>query len=78
MRFRLDKNGPVPGGIGENDGWPVYARLSWKLLRNLGLDFYGGAIFGGKLRLDDAGGHEINSISYNTAPLMGITLWASF
>ena len=78
LRFRLDKSGPVPSGIGENDSWPIYIRLSRKLWRRVHLDFYGGAAFGGKLKLDDTGGHEINSISYNTTPLGGFTLSASF
>ncbi len=78
LRFRLDKNGPVPSGIGENDSWPVYVRLGRKLWRNVHLDFYGGAAFGGKLKLDDRGGHEINSVSYNTTPLGGFTISSSF
>jgi len=77
-RFRLDSTGPIHGGIGENDSWPVYMRLSRRLWQTVHIDLYGGAAFGGKLRLDDSGGHEINSISYNTAPLVGLNLWTRF
>lgn len=77
-RFRLDKDGPVPNGIGENDSWPVYARLSRKFGQKLNIDLYGGAAFGGKLRLEDSSGHEISSVSYNTAPLVGLALTSSF
>ncbi len=77
-RFRLDSSGPIPSGIGENDSWPFYVRLSRRLWQTVHIDLYGGAAFGGKLRLDDSGGHEINSISYNTAPLVGLNFRASF
>lgn len=77
-RFRLDSTGPIPSGIGENDSWPVYVRLSRRLWQTVHIDLYGGAAFSGKLRLDDSGGHEINSVSYNTAPLVGLNLWVRF
>ena len=77
-RFRLDRDGPVPSGIGQNNNWPVYARLGRKLGRNIHFDLYGGAAFGGKLSLEDRTGHEINSANYNAAPMAGFTLWAAF
>jgi long-subunit fatty acid transport protein len=77
-RFRLDNNGPTPNGIGQADSWPFVARLSRKLGPNLRLDLYGGAAFGGKLRLDDSQGHEIDRTSYNTAPLVGLALKTLF
>jgi hypothetical protein len=77
-RFRLDKNGPIPDGIGEDDSWPVYVRLSRKLWRTVNIDLFAGAAFGGKLRLEDSGGNEINSLSYNTTPLVGLNLWIPF
>ena len=77
-RFRLDSNGPVPNGIGQTDSWPLFARLSRKLGRGLRLDLYGGAAFGGKLRLDDSRGHEIDRTSYNTAPMAGLALTTLF
>ena len=46
--------------------------------RQFNIDLYGGAAFGGKPRLDDSGGHEINSVSYNTTPLVGLALTSSF
>ncbi len=77
-RFRLDSTGPIPNGIGENVSWPVYARLSRGLWQTVYVDLFGGAAFGGRLRLEDSGGNEINSISYNTTPLVGLTLRGSF
>ena len=77
-RFRLDKSGSTPGGIGENRSWPVYARLSRKLGSALHLDLYGGAAFAGKMKLQDSKGNDINSVNYNTAPLMGFNLRVGF
>jgi hypothetical protein len=77
-RFRLDKDGPSPGGIGESKGWPVYVRLSRKLRSGLHLDLYGGATFAGKMKLQDNSGRDIRSIDYNAAPLLGFNLRAHF
>lgn len=73
-RFRLDEHGSVPNGIGQTNSWPVFARLSRKFGHHLRADLYGGAAFGGKLRLEDSHGHEIDQTSYNTAPLAGLAL----
>lgn len=78
LRFRLDRNGSIPDGIGENYNWPVYARLSRKFGKMLNLDLYGGAAFGGKMKLQDSNGNDINSVSYKAAPLMGFNLSTSF
>jgi hypothetical protein len=77
-RFRLDRNGPVPDGIGQTDSWPVFARVSRRFGRDLRLDLYGGAAFGGKLRVDDSHGHEIDRQSFSTAPLFGLALTTLF
>ena len=77
-RFRLDSSGNVPNGIGETDSWPLFARLSRKLGRGLRLDLYGGAAFGGTLRLENSQGHEIDRTSFNTAPMAGLALTTLF
>jgi len=73
-RFRLDKDGSIGNGIGQTDAWPVIARLSRKLGQHFRADLYGGAAFGGKLRLEDRRGRKIDSVSYSTAPLAGFAL----
>ncbi len=77
-RFRLDSNGPVPGGIGENDNWPVYVRISRNFRQLFNIDLFGGAAFGGKLKLNDSSGNEINSVSYDTTPIIGLTVGGRF
>jgi len=77
-RFRLDKDGFTPGGIGENSNWPVYARLSRKLGSALYLDLFGGAAFGGQMKLQDSKGNDIQSIDYQTTTFLGCNLRAGF
>jgi hypothetical protein len=77
-RFRLDKDGATPGGVGENRSWPVYARLSRKLGSVFHLDLQGGAALGGKLKLQNSSGNDIGSIDYNTTPFWGFNLRAGF
>jgi hypothetical protein len=77
-RFRLDKDGATPGGVGENRSWPVYARLSRKLGSTLHLDLQGGAALGGKVKLRNSSGDDIASIDYNTTPFLGFNLRAGF
>jgi hypothetical protein len=73
-RFRLDKNGQVPGGIGEVDSWPVFVRLSRNLGQNLRVHLYGGVGFANELRLEDSRGHEIDHTSYNASPVVGMSM----
>jgi hypothetical protein len=77
-RFRLDRNGTVPSGIGQNTSAPVYARIGRKLGQHFFLDVYGGAAFGGSIRLEDRRGREVDSVHYNVAPIMGLTLTSFF
>ncbi|MDQ5988381.1 MAG: hypothetical protein CSYNP_04141 [Syntrophus sp. SKADARSKE-3] len=78
LRFRLNKDGSTPGGIGENSNWPVYARVSRKLGSAVHLDLYGGAAFRGEMKLEDKNGNGIASLDYKTAPVLGINLQADF
>jgi hypothetical protein len=73
-RFRLDDDGPAPGGVGETRGAPVFARASWLASRDVRLDFTAGVIVGGKLTLMDPQGHDLVAEDVDPAPFIGITL----
>jgi hypothetical protein len=77
-RFRLSSVGSTPNGIGENEGWNAYARLSKKFGSGLIFHIYGGMITEGKMTLQDSSGNDISSISYGTTPFMGCSLQAGF
>jgi hypothetical protein len=77
-RFRLSNDGPVPMGIADNQGLPLYARLTTRLGKTGRLDFVAGAIVGGRLEVADRNGNTIASSDYETAPLLGIRARVDF
>jgi len=78
FRFRLDENGPIPGGIGESALVPVFGRLSYKFSRWLQIDLYGGASFVNKVRIEDKAGNLLYQTKYDVAPLISLTFKAEF
>ena len=77
-RFRLKDDGPVPGGIGENKGIPLFARLSRKIGQKGRVDLYAGAVVGGRLEVTSADGNTTISSDYRAAPLFGLTAALDF
>jgi hypothetical protein len=77
-RFRLDRHGPVPNGIGQDRSIPLGVRFSRVLPGRGSLDMYGGIAFNGSLRIEDKRGHKIDEVGYRPAPYGGISLRASF
>jgi hypothetical protein len=77
-RFRLRDDGPVPGGIGENRGIPLFARLTRKLGAQGRIDLVAGAILGGRLEVTNASGSATTASDYKSAPLLGITAALDF
>lgn len=78
FRFRLDNSGVAPNGIGELDQTVGYARLTWRMGRDLKLDLYGGAAFNGEMKIADRNGNELGSDDFETAPILGFSLTAMF
>jgi hypothetical protein len=72
VRFRLDKNGAVPGGIGSERSIPVWLRASRRFFQQLDLNLYGGMLLAGKLRLEDSSAHELASDEYRPAPFLAL------
>jgi hypothetical protein len=77
-RFRLNGDGPTPDGIGRNQGFPLFARLTRKLGPQDRLDFYVGAMAGGQLRVQNSNGGTVASSAYKLAPLLGVTAVVKF
>jgi hypothetical protein len=77
-RFRLDRHGPVPNGIGQDRSIPVGVRFSRVLPKRGSFDIYGGIAFNGSLRIEDKRGHKIDEVGYRPAPYGGISLHAAF
>jgi hypothetical protein len=71
-RFRLDEDGSVPDGVGEDTFIPIYAKATWTINKNAALEALAGVSFGGELRLDNSRGHKIFDEDYDPAPLFGL------
>ncbi len=66
------------GGVGEESGVRLFLRVTRNLGPQMALHLYGGAVVGGKLRLEDASGNLIKKQSFKTAPLIGVSLVGRF
>ncbi len=77
-RFRLKDSGPNANGIGQNQGIPLFARLTRKLGASGRLDLYAGAVVAGTLKVRDPNGNTLYSSDYNASPFVALTLAGSF
>lgn len=77
-RFRLDEDSSEPGGIGENEFLVGFLRIQRRLTKRWKLDFVGGALFEGKLSIENADGDDIQSDRYNPAPIVALTFSGQF
>ena len=76
--FRLDREGPVPDGIGEQRFIPVFVRLSRTLGKQAQLDLYAAAFAGGELKVKNRDGNELARDDYDIAPALGLTFRYQF
>lgn len=77
-RFRLDRDGPVPNGIGEHREVPLVFRATWKPDRRTAVDLFAGASFDGRLRVKDENDNTLISEDRDPAWLLGVTVRARF
>lgn len=78
LRFRLDRDGPVPSGIGEDRRYPLALLASYALSPTAQLQLFGGAEFGGRLRLFDESGDRLGADGYESRGFLGVALRARF
>jgi hypothetical protein len=72
LRFRLDEDGRVANGVGEDKSFPLFLGARYEK-GPLALNLIGGFEFGGELRLEDANGNKITDQSYDTGAFLGFT-----
>lgn len=72
-RFRLRDDGPTPNGLGQNEGVPLFVRLTRSFGPAGQIDLYAGAVSGGKLKVKNAAGQTVQSSDYGSAPLFAVT-----
>ncbi len=78
IRFRLSDSGPVPNGVGEERGVPLFVRISRDLAPGASLSVYAGVIVAGSLRVEGSGGNALAREDFGTAPLVAATLSLRF
>lgn len=70
-RFRLDSDGPFPGGVGDVKGMPIWGRISYETNSGVTFNGYGGYILIGSLELENSNGRRIEKDDFDPAPFIG-------
>jgi hypothetical protein len=78
QEFRLSDDGPVPGGVGRDQSFPLVLTASWNPNQTIGLSLFAGMEFGGELRLEDEIGEFVSKQSYDPAPILGAIFRLNF
>ncbi len=76
-RFRLDRSGPVPNGVGEYDRLPVVAKIAYTY-RPITINLYGGVSLLNKLWVRQSNGDDLYQTRHDPAPLVGANITARF
>ena len=61
LRFRLDKNGTVSNGIGEDRSCPIFGGIGYRFTPSVRISVLGGVEVGGELRLEDEKGRTASN-----------------
>jgi hypothetical protein len=77
-RFRLSEAGPVPNGIGEERGLPVFLRATRNFGKGIALNLYAGVVTASQLRVEDPNGNAVREVDADPAPLIGLTFSARY
>ena len=78
LRFRLEKDGTVADGIGEDSSFPIFASCTYNINRKAVVSLVGGVETGGELRLEDSTGQAILEESYDPGIFSGMTFRMRF
>ena len=73
LRFRLDRDGENPGGIGEDRTFPLFIGATYSFDHTSKISIIGGMELGGELRIEDRDGRFLRKDHYEPAPFLGIT-----
>ncbi|MCZ7566186.1 MAG: hypothetical protein M5U08_22330 [Burkholderiales bacterium] len=78
IRYRLSEGGPVPNGVGEISGAPVFLRASREFVGIYTLNLYAGAVAAGALRVEDPRGNLLREDEFDLAPFAGVNVTVRF
>jgi hypothetical protein len=77
-RFRLDDMGIAPGGVGEENYFPLSLRLGWKPNDHVEVSLTGGFTFGTELTLETSAGARITQEEPDGAMFAGLSARIQF
>lgn len=77
-RFRLDRDGPFPGGVGEHRAVPVLASIGRELSEGISLRLYAGVALASKLRVEDEDGRRLYDDDRDPAAMVGLMVSGRF
>ncbi len=75
IEFRMDDDGVAPGGVGEDENFPLVLSMQYDPNPNFSLSVFAGAKFDGKLTIENSSGKRIDRESYDmedTVPIFGL------
>ncbi len=78
LRFRLHKDGKVPGGVGDDHAFPIFCGALYRFTPRVRAGIFGGVETGGELRLEDASGHTVTEQDHDPARFLGVSVSARF
>ena len=78
LRFRLDEDGTVSNGIGDDRSFPIFGGIEYRFTPMIRISVLGGVEVGGELRLEDENGHTIIKENHDPAGMLGIAFSARF
>ena len=78
LRFRLDEDGTVSNGIGDDRSFPLFGGIEYSFTPMVRISVLGGVEVGGKLRLEDENGHKIFEENHDPAGFLGIAFSTRF
>lgn len=78
LRFRLDDDGPVPDGIGQDRSYPIFCGVLYRFTPRVQASLIGGVELGGQLTLEDEDGHKVIEEDHDPAPFLGLSFSARF
>lgn len=73
LRFRLDEDGSVESGVGEDSSIPVFASCTYSVNRKSSLSFVAGLETNGELKVEDSKGRTIIEEESDSGVFAGLT-----
>jgi len=78
LRFRLDDDGTISNGIGDDRSFPIFGSIAYSFTPMVRISAVAGIEVGGELRLEDEGGNTITEQDHDPTGFLGIAFSARF